>query len=314
MNIEVITLKLEEFTCIRENIDIDKYIEFRENVKNNMKHSDWLGDFSKVDLTNLVNNKSKIWVYYFNNEPVCSMMIIPADEKSLSKLDLDLNYKDVVEYGPIFVNPKYVGKGLQYQMFLKLDEYCYELGYKYAVGTVHPDNIYSINNFIKDKFIFFNQKEFKRGIRDIYLKVLNKNYVEKILTFIVNKEKLLLLKGSDKDPQFHKSFWYTVTGSVEKIDNSLEEAVKREVKEETNLEIKKIKKIPLVFEYESLGKNCVEHGFISYAQDGIVILNEENVNYKWCNIDEFVKLIKWYDDKDKLVKVLNNENFIVKIY
>ncbi len=131
-------------------------------------------------------------------------------------------------------------------------------------------------------------------------------YNEKILTFIVNKNKLLLLKGSDKDPQFHESFWYTVTGSAEKIDNSLEDAVKREVKEETNLEITRTDKIPLIFEYESLGKNCVEHGFISYVAKDRVILNKENIDYKWCNIDEFIQLIKWYDDKEKLLKILMN--------
>ena len=300
-------MKLQELTCICENINLDKYIEFREYVKNNMEHPDWLGDFSKEDLINLVNNGSKIWVYYLNNEIVCSMMIISSSKDVLSKFDMNLNYKDVVEYGPMFVNPKYVGKGLQYQMFLELDEYSNKLGYKYAVGTVHPDNIYSINNFIKDRFILFNQKEFKRGIRDIYLKVLDKNYVEKVLTFIVKDNKFLLLKGSDKDPQFHESFWYIVTGAVEKEDNSLEDAVIREVKEETNLEINRIEKLPLIFEYESLGKKCVEHGFISYVLDDRIILNEENIDYKWCDIHEFIKLIKWYYDKDKLVKTLNNK-------
>ena len=299
-------MKLDDLTCINENIDIDKYIEFREYVKSNMKHPDWLGDFSKEDLITLVNNGSKIWIYYLDNEPVCSMMIISASKDTLSKFAIDLNYTNVIEYGPMFVNPKYIGKGFQYQMFLKLDEYCYKLGYKYAVGTVHPDNTYSINNFIKNRFILFNQKEFKRGIRDIYLKVLDKDYVEKIITFIVKDNKFLLLKGSDKDPQFHESFWYTVTGSVEKEDNSLEDAVKREVKEETNLEIERIEKLALIFEYESLGKKCIEHGFISYVSDDNIILNEENIDYKWCDINEFIKLIKWYDDKDKLVKILNN--------
>ena len=56
--------------------------------------------------------------------------------------------------------------------------------------------------------------------------------MEKILTFIINeKSEWLLLKGSDKDPQFHKSFWYTVTGGKEEYDNSLEDTVIREVKE-----------------------------------------------------------------------------------
>lgn len=299
-------MKLGELTCISENIDIDKYIDFREQVKKYMEYPEWLGDFSKKDLTKMLKNKSKIWIYYLNNEPVCSMMLIPADEKALLKFELDLNFKEVIDYGPMFVNHKFIGNGLQFQMLKKLDEYCVNIGYRYAIGTIHPNNFYSINNLVKDNFELINTKELKRGIRNIYLKVLDKDYTEKILTFIVNKDKFLLLKGSDKDPQFHKSFWYTVTGSVEKTDNSLEDAVKREVKEETNLEIKKIKKIPLVFEYESLGKNCVEHAFISYVQDGSVILNEENIDYKWCNIDEFVKLIKWYDDKKKLLKILNN--------
>lgn len=40
--------------------------------------------------------------------------------------------------------------------------------------------------------------------------------MNKILTFIVNEfNELLLLKGSPKDPQFNKSFWYVVTGGYE---------------------------------------------------------------------------------------------------
>lgn len=65
--------------------------------------------------------------------------------------------------------------------------------------------------------------------------------MEKIFTFIINeKNELLLLLGSDKDPQFHKSFWYVVTGGCEEYDKTKEDTVIREVKEETNLDIKNI--------------------------------------------------------------------------
>lgn len=61
---------------------------------------------------------------------------------------------------------------------------------------------------------------------------------KKILTFIVNENnKFLLLKGSENDPQFQKSFWYVVTGSCEKYDKNMIDTVKREVKEETNLDV-----------------------------------------------------------------------------
>ena len=54
--------------------------------------------------------------------------------------------------------------------------------------------------------------------------------MDKIFTFVVNEEnKILLLLGSEKDPQYHKSFWYVVTGGCENYDKSKEETVKREV-------------------------------------------------------------------------------------
>lgn len=165
-------MKLEELTCISENIDIDKYIDFREQVKKNMEYPDWLGDFSKKDLIKMLENETKIWIYYLNDEPVCSIMLIPADEKALLKFELDLNFKEVIDYGPMFVNYKFIGNDLQFQMLKTLDEYCINLGYKYVISTVHPDNIYSINNLVKDNFELVNTKKFKRGIRNIYLKKL----------------------------------------------------------------------------------------------------------------------------------------------
>lgn len=80
---------------------------------------------------------------------------------------------------------------------------------------------------------------------------------EKILTFIINEDnKLLLLKGNNNDPQLNKSIWYVVTGSKEDIDKNLYETVKREIKEETNLDVVEIIDMNWSFTYESLGNNC----------------------------------------------------------
>ena len=50
--------------------------------------------------------------------------------------------------------------------------------------------------------------------------------MDKILTFIVNEHnEILLLKGSENDPQFKKSFWYVVTGGCEECDSNKEETV-----------------------------------------------------------------------------------------
>lgn len=165
-------MQLTDLIYQNENIDIDGYIIFREYVKSHMEHPEWLGDFTKEDLVNMLETGSKIWMYYFNNQPVCSMMLIPADKKALSKFEININYQEVADYGPMMVSPQYVGNGFQYQMLKELDNYCIQNNYHYAAATIHPDNIYSINNIIKDEFELVNQKEFTRGLRNIYLKKL----------------------------------------------------------------------------------------------------------------------------------------------
>ncbi len=164
-------MRLEDLTCINQNVNLGEYIEFREMVKEHMEHPEWLGDFTKDELKDCLSHGSIIWVYYYNDDPVCSMMMIPSSEKSLKNLLLnEYDHNDVVDYGPMFVNPKYVGNGLQYQMLQAIDNYCINLGYKYAAGTIHPDNIYSIRNLLKDNFDLTGTKEFTRGLRNIYLK------------------------------------------------------------------------------------------------------------------------------------------------
>ena len=137
-----------------------------------------------------------------------------------------------------------------------------------------------------------------------------KDLKEKILTFIINENnEFLLLKTSDKDPQFHESFWYVVTGSCEKEDNDKIETVIREVKEETGLDVIQTLYLNKTFTYESLGSSCIEYVYISKVTTSQIILNEEHIDYKWCSFDEFIKLIHWFEPKSNLMQLLKNFNF-----
>ena len=130
--------------------------------------------------------------------------------------------------------------------------------------------------------------------------------MEKILSFIVNENKeLLLLKGSPNDPQFRKSLWYVVTGGCETIDKTKEDTVKREINEETNLDTQKVIYLNWILKYKSLGRECVEYVYITFVKNTNIILNEESIGYKWCDIDDFIKLIDWFGDKVILRKVLD---------
>ena len=126
--------------------------------------------------------------------------------------------------------------------------------------------------------------------------------MKKILTFIKNKDnKLLLLHNNPEDPIHGGDIWCTVTGGVEEYDKSLEDAVIREVKEETNLDVINNKYLDINYTYTSRqGIECIEYVFISIVEDGNIILNEENIGYKWLNINDYIEEIYWYYNKEDL--------------
>lgn len=130
--------------------------------------------------------------------------------------------------------------------------------------------------------------------------------MRKILTFIVRDDnKILLLHNNPLNPIHGGDIWYTVTGGVEEIDANLESAVKREVKEETNLDV--IDTMYLNINYKYLNRRnieCIEYAYISFVKEGNIILNEESIGYKWLDINTFINEIYWYSDKDELRKIL----------
>lgn len=126
---------------------------------------------------------------------------------------------------------------------------------------------------------------------------------KKILAFVCDGEKFLLLRNNSKDPAHGGDYWFTVTGSVE-AGESIENAVKREVKEETNLEVFEIFYLKWGSVYSWGGKDHSENNFLTFVKQGEVVLNEEHVDSEWLNLDNFIEKINWDLNKDELKKVL----------
>ena len=164
-------MKINEFNCISEHNNIDEYLEFYKYVKSNMKEPSWLGEFSLNELKNILNNEGKLFNFYDNNIIVCSMLYIPSNNKTLEKHNLKYDEKLVGSCSPIMVNPKYVGNKFQKQMLELLDKYCKSIGKRYIFTKVHPDNIYSINNFVSDGYKFVETYKTSSGEpRSVYFK------------------------------------------------------------------------------------------------------------------------------------------------
>jgi mutator protein MutT len=111
-------------------------------------------------------------------------------------------------------------------------------------------------------------------------KDLKKNAV----AVIVNEDhKILLLKRADIKDIWMPNKWALVGGAIEKGETP-QQAVKREILEETGLEINKFIKSYSI----QRNTNSVEHVFACrYDGDPTDIkLNEENTNYGWYDVEE----------------------------
>lgn len=126
---------------------------------------------------------------------------------------------------------------------------------------------------------------------------------KKILVFVYDGRKFLALRNNSKDSSHGGDFWFTVTGSINKGED-IKEAIKREIKEEINLNVKELFDLKWGSVYSWGDKYYLEKNFIAFVNNGIVKLNEEHTECEWLNLDDFIKKIKWDLDKKELKKVL----------
>lgn len=143
---------------------------------------------------------------------------------------------------------------------------------------------------------------------------LDNKMKKKILTFIVNGEMFLALY-SEPHPEHGDGGWFTVTGGVESEEN-YEDTVKREILEETNLIVERVFDLNWGSIYHWANELCEELNFISFVKTEQVVLNEEHSKFEWLELDEFIKRIKWRDNKELLKsvleKALKNEKYFHK--
>jgi 8-oxo-dGTP pyrophosphatase MutT (NUDIX family) len=82
------------------------------------------------------------------------------------------------------------------------------------------------------------------------------------------------------------------------------DAVYREVKEETNLDVKEVFDLRWGSVYSWGGKDYRERNFLAFVRKGNIKLNEEHVDFSWLNLERFIERISWGLDKTNLKSVL----------
>ena len=134
---------------------------------------------------------------------------------------------------------------------------------------------------------------------------------KKILALVYRKKnnilEFLALKNNP-DPIHGGGFYYAVTGGVE-VGEELEDAVKREIKEETGIKkILNIRNSGKIYKYNHPGEGdylCKEYCYLVEVDDEVHHLNEEHVGYKWLKKNDLIDTLYWYGNKKDLIDIIN---------
>lgn len=117
-----------------------------------------------------------------------------------------------------------------------------------------------------------------------------------------HKNRILILKKSPTDYNF-PNYWSFCSGYIKEFE-SAEDTVLREIKEETGLKAKTLKKGKLFLkEYPVLNKAWYIMPFLCEVSSGKVKLDHENTDYKWI-IPADLKKYKTVPGLRKDLKVL----------
>lgn len=121
---------------------------------------------------------------------------------------------------------------------------------------------------------------------------------------INNEIEYLVLKRAGHEK--YNGIWQMVTGSIDG-NESAHQTAKREIKEETNLDIQKYWVVPHVNSFYSPEKDvlCMVPVFVAEVhKDAIVKISFEHDEYRWVNKEEAIQLFAWPGQREA-VKIIH---------
>ncbi|MDD0823947.1 dihydroneopterin triphosphate diphosphatase [Mannheimia sp. AT1] len=135
-----------------------------------------------------------------------------------------------------------------------------------------------------------------------------------VVIYAKDTNRVLMLQRKD-DP----TFWQSVTGSIEAGEKPID-AAKREIKEETGLQISSQKQ-PLVdcnqqiefeifphfrYKYAPNTTHCIEHWFLFPLESEQEPILSEHLAYRWVSAEEAINMTKSPNNADAIRQYLLN--------
>lgn len=155
--------------------DIDMILVLQDRVHFVMKQKEWFAYTSRAELESAFECGSPAVAVMSGEKMIAFAYLIlnPDSSQSLCRFaDFDIlpYFGSDCVLDTVFVDPDFVGYGIQSLLIERLKRIAHENGKTSVWATVHPDNAFSSRNFIKSGFIKANSEPIEKygGIRDVY--------------------------------------------------------------------------------------------------------------------------------------------------
>ena len=161
-----------ENVCIKQaTIDDVCDIElFQSEIVNNMDNKEFFTPLTANEFVYPITNNGRVYLLYYQEELIgLCVLTINVSLDVISEYCLN-NNSNVGILDSVMIKECYRGSGLQVQVMNILYDEAKRLGIMQIVATVHPDNIYSLNNFIKEGYEIINKINIHGGYRYIVIK------------------------------------------------------------------------------------------------------------------------------------------------
>ena len=133
-----------------------------------MENKDYFYPLTKEEFLTPILNKDNAYFIKKQNE-VIALFVATCDIPDVLK-EYELSNYNVMLIDSIMVIEKFRGYGLQRKVLEFLFKRVKELKLDGLVATVHPDNIYSLNNFLSSGYEIINKLIIHGGTRYILYK------------------------------------------------------------------------------------------------------------------------------------------------
>ncbi|MEI8363936.1 MAG: hypothetical protein WCF78_00565 [archaeon] len=158
-------------------LDIPFFKDFYSIIIDNLKgiEKEFSSHYDYKLLKKDIESKSVVYMVYYREKPVAYSLVYIPNSKNISNwlknCKIDKTDKTrIAELAGAGVIPEFRGYGIQSYLFKLREKYLKKINFKWGVCSVHPKNIYSYNNLVKNNYTFISSGKDKLNRDRLYFK------------------------------------------------------------------------------------------------------------------------------------------------